>query len=185
MEVCFMSNFQEGIEFLSCKSTDRLTVLAVFLMSHFLASFGSAAERPYRGIDYIKGIHLRVTNLEASTRFYSEVLGLKPAMIKPNGEIKNAVEVIMTVSGVFDLKGTPILALELVHPEAGALAEDRSTYGHMVVVAPDAAGIAARAKAAGYGAVKQDQYVTMLTGPDGYRTEVVQPPSMPRRSRKR
>lgn len=142
-----------------------------------LCSAGAlAADVPDSGFGSVKGTFLNVVDMEKSAKFYTEVFGLKIARSVPEGQIKGAKEVVLSQSGVFDLKDTPLLVL--FHRDDKPLPPGRTAFGRIISVSTNADALAARAKAAGYSAVKsaKEKSVTMVTDPDGYQIELIQQP---------
>jgi catechol 2,3-dioxygenase-like lactoylglutathione lyase family enzyme len=137
-------------------------------------SLGFAAESPTREVDYLKGLGINVTDTERSTKFYTETFGLKVAAVVPQGPIKDAKEVVLTVSGEFDFKGTPTLSL--THMSSEPLPAGRTAYGRMVIFSSNAEAIATRARAAGAKVRQTTKNSLFVTDPDGYEIEIYQPP---------
>jgi catechol 2,3-dioxygenase-like lactoylglutathione lyase family enzyme len=136
-----------------------------------------AADTTADGYGSVKGAGLNVADIEKSTRFYTEVFGLKIVRQIPSGPIKDATEVVLSANGVFDLKDTSLLVL--FHLANQSLPEGRTAFGRILSITSNADAVASRARAAGYAAIKsaKEASVTMITDPDGYQIELIQPPT--------
>lgn len=113
------------------------------------------------------GVGLNVNDLERSKAFYAEVLGLKVAARVPaQGP---AFEYLMGLTG--DIEADSLVVLTRLKPEPGA-----TSFGRVILVAPDARKLAERAAAAGYPPVKIVDGTNMIKDPDGYLIELYQRP---------
>jgi lactoylglutathione lyase len=136
-----------------------------------------AAEPADQLYGMVKGTRINVTDLEKSVQFYTKVMGLKICSTVPDGPIQSAMEVLVCETGVFDLKGTPVVVL-FKYKGDKPLPEDKSAFGYLVSLAPDLDALAARATAAGFKSTKlgQARDHLVISDPDGYQIMIVQPP---------
>lgn len=124
----------------------------------------SEEERPIR----VSGIGLRVSDLEASLKFYTEVLGLKVgARVPREGE---AYEYLLGMTGNIREDTLIVIRRGEVNPEA-------SDFGNIVIVVPDGRAMAERVVAAGYPQDEIRDGTNFVRDPDGYRIELYQRPN--------
>ena len=118
-----------------------------------------------------------VSDLENSTRFYTDVFELQVAMVIPQDTaIKDALEVILTLDGKFDPATTP--GLILIHHDDRPLSPEESRKLHrlLVISTSDLDGMVARAQAAGVATREgSNPNVRFISDPDGYQIELYQP----------
>ncbi len=121
------------------------------------------------------GIGLAVSDIDRSTKFYTEILGLKVAYIVPDQkDPKNGkpLEVVFSTSGKLE---PPLV---VVTRAGKALDPGKVQFGRVLTSVPNAAAgdaIIARAKAAGYkmgGLMVEGEKHEMLADPDGYAIEL-------------
>lgn len=153
-----------------------LAVLVIALVSFALTSVTSHtllaaestpalqdAERPIR----ISGIGLRVSDLEESLNFYTQILGLKVgARVPREGE---AIEYLLGMTGNIREDTLIIIREGEVVPEA-------SQFGNIVIVVPNGRAMAERVAAAGYPPDQIRDGTNFVRDPDGYRIELYQRP---------
>ena len=121
-------------------------------------------QRPIR----ISGIGLRVSNLEESLRFYTEVLGLKiDARVPREGE---AIEYLLGMTGNIREDTLIIIRKGEVIPEA-------TQFGNIVIVVRNGREMAERVAAAGYPPEQIRDGTNFVRDPDGYRIELYQRPT--------
>lgn len=124
----------------------------------------SEEERPIR----VSGIGLRVSDLDASLKFYTEVLGLKVgARIPREGE---AYEYLLGMTGNVREDTLIVIRKGEVNPQA-------SDFGNIVIVVPDGRAMAERVVAAGYPQEEIRDGTNFVRDPDGYRIELYQRPN--------
>lgn len=123
------------------------------------------SERPIR----ISGLGIRVSDLERSKKFYTEVLGLKVgARVPREGD---AYEYLLGMSG-------NIRQDTLVVIRKGEVVKGASEFGNIVFVVPDGRKMAERVMAAGYDMARPLKDGTnFVRDPDGYMIELYQRPS--------
>ena len=113
------------------------------------------------------GVGLNVADLERSKAFYTDVLGLKVAARVPaQGP---AFEYLLGLTG--DINADTLVVLTRKQPQPGA-----TSFGRVIVVAPDGRKLAERAAAAGFPPDKIVDGTNILKDPDGYAIEVYQRP---------
>lgn len=125
----------------------------------------SDAERPLR----VSGVGIRVSDLEKSKRFYTEVLGLKVgARVPAQGE---AHEYLLGMTG--DIRADTLIVIRQGDVKPGA-----SEFGNLVIVVPNGRAMAERVVAAGYQTVRPIVDGTnFVRDPDGYVIELYQRPA--------
>lgn len=117
------------------------------------------------------GVGLNVADLERSKAFYTEVLGFKVAGRYPaQGEIK---EYLLGLTG--DIRADTLVVLTKGKPVAGA-----TSFGRVILVAPNARALAERAAAAGFPPPKIVDGTNFIRDPDGYMIELYQRPTAAR-----
>jgi len=121
------------------------------------------SERPIR----VSGLGLRVSDLEESLRFYTEVLGLKVgARVPREGE---AIEYLLGMTGNIREDTLIVIRKGEVIPEA-------AQFGNIVIVVPNGRAMAERVAAAGYPPEQIRDGTNFVRDPDGYRIELYQRP---------
>ena len=145
------------------------TLLAGVFFSVALHSFADdvpALEEDARPIR-ISGIGLRVSDLEESLRFYTEILGLKVgARVPREGE---AIEYLLGMTGNIREDTLIVIRKGEVIPEA-------AQFGNIVIVVPNGRAMAERVVAAGYPQDEIRDGTNFVRDPDGYRIELYQRP---------
>jgi catechol 2,3-dioxygenase-like lactoylglutathione lyase family enzyme len=122
------------------------------------------AERPTRA----SGVGLNVADLERSMRFYTEVLGFKVAARVPaQGP---AQEYLLGLTG--NLRADTLIVLR-----KGAIQPGATSFGRIILVAPDGAALAQRVVAAGYAPPRVLHGTNFVADPDGYVIELYQRPA--------
>lgn len=123
------------------------------------------AEKPIR----VSGLGIRVSDLERSKKFYTEVLGLKVgARVPAKGE---AHEYLLGVTG--DIRADTLIVIREGEVKAGA-----SEFGNIVIVVPNGRALAERVVAAGYQTARPVVDGTnFVRDPDGYMIELYQRPA--------
>ena len=121
------------------------------------------AEKPIR----VSGLGIKVSDLERSRKFYTEVLGLKVgARVPAQGE---AVEYLLGLTG--DIRADTLIVIR-----KGEVKPGMTEFGNIVIVVPNGRAMAERAAAAGYPPAKIVEGTNIVTDPDGYRIELYQRP---------
>jgi len=116
----------------------------------------------------ISGLGIRVSNLERSRAFYTEVLGLKVgARVPAKGK---AVEYLLGMTG--NVREDTLIVIREGEVNPGA-----AEFGNIVIVVPNARAMAERVAAAGYPPEKIVDGTNFVRDPDGYRIELYQRPS--------
>lgn len=125
----------------------------------------SDAEKPIR----VSGLGIRVSDLERSKTFYTEVLGLKVgARVPAKGE---AHEYLLGVSG--DIRADTLVVIRQGEVKPGA-----AEFGNIVIVVPNGRAMAERVVAAGYKTARPIVDGTnFVRDPDGYMIELYQRPT--------
>lgn len=123
------------------------------------------AERPIR----ISGVGLRVSDLERSLKFYTEVLGLKVgARVPAKGD---AAEYLLGMTG--DIRADNLIGIRKGEVKPGA-----TEFGSISIVVPNGRAMAERAVAAGYQMARPIVDGTnFIKDPDGYTIELYQRPT--------
>jgi catechol 2,3-dioxygenase-like lactoylglutathione lyase family enzyme len=119
----------------------------------------------------IAGLGIRVSDLERSMRFYTEVLGLKVgARVPAQGE---PVEYLLCMTG--DIRADTLIVIRKGEVKPGA-----AEFGSITVVVPNARKMAERVAAAGYPPARIVDGTNLVKDPDGYTIELYQrPPTVP------
>lgn len=121
-------------------------------------------QRPIR----ISGVGIRVSDIEASMKFYTEVLGLKVgARIPREGP---AFEYLLGTTG-------NVRADTLVVIRTGEIVPGATEFGNIVIVVPNGRAMAERVVAAGYPQEKIVDGTNHIHDPDGYKIELYQRPN--------
>ena len=116
----------------------------------------------------ISGVGLRVSDLERSKKFYTEVLGLKVnAKVPAQGE---AVEYLLGLTG--DIRADTLIVIR-----KGEIVPGATEFGNIVIVVPDGRKMAERVAAAGYPPAKIVEGTNIIRDPDGYKIELYQRPT--------
>lgn len=123
------------------------------------------AEKPIR----ISGVGLRVSDLENSKKFYTEVLGLKVgARVPAQGD---AVEYLLGMTG--NIREDNLIVIRKGEVKPGA-----NEFGSISIVVPNGRAMAERALAAGYKTARPIVDGTnFIKDPDGYTIELYQRPA--------
>ena len=123
------------------------------------------AERPIR----ISGLGIRVSDLDRSLKFYTEVLGLKVgARVPAQGE---AHEYLLGMTG--DVRADTLVVIRKGEVKPGA-----AEFGNIVLVVPNGRAMAERVVAAGYQTARPIVDGTnFVRDPDGYMIELYQRPA--------
>jgi catechol 2,3-dioxygenase-like lactoylglutathione lyase family enzyme len=115
--------------------------------------------RPIR----VSGLGIRVSDLERSRRFYTEVLGLQvDARVPAQGE---PVEYLLGMTG--DLRADTLIVLRKGEVKPGA-----TEFGNIVLVVPSGRKMAERVAAAGYPPARIVDGTNFVKDPDGYTIEL-------------
>jgi catechol 2,3-dioxygenase-like lactoylglutathione lyase family enzyme len=119
------------------------------------------------------GLGLTVSNLERSMKFYTEVLGFKVDAKVPatGGPVQ---EYLLGYTGNTQ-------ADTLVVLRQGAVVPGATSFGRIVVVAPNGRKLAERVQAAGYPLARIVDGTNIIKDPDGYTIELYQRPAAPAR----
>ena len=121
-------------------------------------------EKPIR----VSGFGLRVSDLERSLKFYTEVLGLKVgARVPAQGE---AVEYLLGMSG--NIREDTLIVIR-----KGEVVPGATSFGNITIVVPDGRKMAERVAAAGYPPARIVDGTNLVKDPDGYTIELYQRPA--------
>jgi catechol 2,3-dioxygenase-like lactoylglutathione lyase family enzyme len=155
---------------------------AFLLSATLLASFLNAAapaQTPAAGVTNIPedvkpirvaGLGIRVSDLERSKKFYTEVLGLKvDAQVPAQGE---PVEYLLGMTG--DVRADTLIVIRKGEIKPGA-----TEFGSITIVVPNGRKMAERLAAAGYPPVRIVEGTNFVKDPDGYTIELYQRPAAP------
>ena len=116
----------------------------------------------------VSGLGIRVSDLERSRKFYTEVLGLKVgARVPAQGE---PVEYLLGLSG--DVRADTLIVIRKGEVKPGA-----TEFGNIVIVVPSGRKMVERAAAAGYAPARIVDGTNFIKDPDGYTIELYQRPS--------
>ncbi len=122
------------------------------------------AEKPIR----VSGLGIRVSDLERSKKFYTEVLGLQvDARVPAQGEV---IEYILGMTG--NIREDTLIVIRKGEIKPGA-----TEFGNIVIVVSDGRKMAERVAAAGYPPAKIVDGTNFVKDPDGYNIELYQRPS--------
>jgi catechol 2,3-dioxygenase-like lactoylglutathione lyase family enzyme len=121
--------------------------------------------RPIR----VSGLGIKVSDLERSKKFYTEVLGLKiGAKVPAQGE---AVEYLLGMTG--DIRADTLIVIRKGEVKPGA-----TDFGTITIVVPSGRKMAERVVAAGYATARPIVDGTnFVKDPDGYIIELYQRPA--------
>lgn len=121
----------------------------------------------------VSGVGLRVSDLERSKRFYTEVLGLKVgAKVPAQGEPH---EYLLGLTG--DIRADTLIVIRKGEVQPGA-----TEFGNIVIVVPDGRKAAERVVAAGYQMARPiAEGTNFVRDPDGYMIELYQRPTPKKR----
>jgi len=118
----------------------------------------------------VAGLGIRVSDLERSKKFYTEVLGLKVgAKVPAQGE---PVEYLLGITG--DIRTDTLVVIRKGEIKPGA-----TEFGSITIVVPDARKMAERVAAAGYPPAHIVNGTNFVKDPDGYTIELYQRPAAP------
>jgi lactoylglutathione lyase len=119
----------------------------------------------------VSGLGIKVSDLERSKKFYTEILGLKVGLRVPaQGE---AVEYLLGMTG--DIRADTLIVIRKGEVKPGA-----TDFGTITIVVPSGRKMAERVVAAGYTTVRPIVDGTnFVKDPDGYVIELYQRPAAP------
>ena len=118
----------------------------------------------------VAGLGIRVSDLERSKKFYTEILGLKvDARVPAQGE---PVEYLLGLTG--DLRQDTLIVIRKGEIKPGA-----TEFGSITIVVPDGRKMAERVRAAGYPPARIVDGTNFVKDPDGYTIELYQRPVSP------
>jgi lactoylglutathione lyase len=119
----------------------------------------------------VSGLGIRVSDLERSKKFYTEVLGLKVgAKVPAQGE---AVEYLLGMTG--NIREDALIVIRKGEVKPGA-----TEFGSITIVVPSGRKMAERVVAAGYTTSRPIVDGTnFVKDPDGYTIELYQRPAAP------
>ena len=118
----------------------------------------------------VAGLGIRVSDLERSKKFYTEILGLKvDARVPAQGE---PVEYLLGLTG--DLRQDTLIVIRKGEIKPGA-----TEFGSITIVVPDGRKMAERVAAAGYVPARIVDGTNFVKDPDGYTIELYQRPVSP------
>jgi catechol 2,3-dioxygenase-like lactoylglutathione lyase family enzyme len=155
------------------RSISRLSVLLAAIAAPLFAvpAFADTAAGPTDDIKPIRvsGLGIRVSDLERSKKFYTEVLGLKVgAKVPAQGD---AVEYLLGMTG--DIRADTLIVIRKGDVKPGA-----SEFGSITIVVPNGRKMAERVVAAGYKTARPIVDGTnFVKDPDGYTIELYQRPT--------
>jgi catechol 2,3-dioxygenase-like lactoylglutathione lyase family enzyme len=116
----------------------------------------------------VAGLGIRVSDLERSRKFYTEVLGLRvDAKVPAQGE---PVEYLLGMTG--DIRADTLIVIRKGEIKPGA-----TEFGSITVVVPNARKMAERVAAAGYPPARIVDGTNFVKDPDGYTIELYQRPA--------
>jgi catechol 2,3-dioxygenase-like lactoylglutathione lyase family enzyme len=116
----------------------------------------------------LAGLGIRVSDLERSRKFYTEVLGLKVgAKVPAQGE---PVEYLLGMSG--DIRADTLIVIRKGEVKPGA-----TEFGSITLVVPNGRKMAERVAAAGYPPARIVDGTNFVKDPDGYTIELYQRPA--------
>jgi catechol 2,3-dioxygenase-like lactoylglutathione lyase family enzyme len=152
----------------------RLAVAVAAVLAFSSAALAQTAAPPPMPADVkpvrVSGLGLRVSDLERSMKFYTEVLGLKvDYKVESRGKV---VEYLLGMTG--DRQADTLVVLSQGEVDPGA-----KKFGRIVLVVPSGRKLAERVAAAGYPPAKITEGTNIVTDPDGYTIELYQRPATP------
>jgi lactoylglutathione lyase len=116
----------------------------------------------------VSGLGIRVSDLERSKQFYTEVLGLKVgARVPAQGEAK---EYLLGMTG--NIREDALIVIRKGDVKPGA-----TEFGSITIVVPNGRKMAERVAAAGFPPAKIVDGTNFVRDPDGYMIELYQRPS--------
>jgi catechol 2,3-dioxygenase-like lactoylglutathione lyase family enzyme len=117
----------------------------------------------------ISGLGIRVSDIERSKKFYTEVLGLKVgARVPATGDVS---EYLLGMTG--DIRADNLIVIRKGEVKPGA-----NEFGSISIVVPNGRAMAERAVAAGYKTARPIVDGTnFIKDPDGYTIELYQRPA--------
>jgi len=143
-----------------------LAVISLPLGAQSLVAPPSDDVKPIR----LSGLRIRVSDLERSRKFYTEVLGFKVAAKVPaQGD---PVEYLLSLSG--EVRTDTVLVIRKGEVKAGA-----QEFGSITLVVPSGKKMAERVAAAGFPPDKIVEGTNIVRDPDGYKIELYQRPASP------
>jgi lactoylglutathione lyase len=154
---------------------NRRRILAGFVGTGLFASLALAQAVPPLADDVkpirVSGLGIKVSDLERSKKFYTEVLGLKiGAKVPAQGE---AVEYLLGMTG--DIRADTLVVIRKGEVKPGA-----TDFGTITIVVPSGRKMAERVVAAGYTTARPIVDGTnFVKDPDGYTIELYQRPAAP------
>ena len=120
----------------------------------------------------VAGLGIRVSDLERSKKFYTEVLGLKVgARVPAQGE---PIEYLLGMTG--DIRADTLVVIRKGEIKPGA-----TEFGSITIVVPNARKLAERVAAAGYPPARIVDGTNFVKDPDGYTIELYQRAAVPAR----
>ena len=117
----------------------------------------------------VSGLGLRVSDLERSMKFYTDVLGLQVDAKVPDKSGK-VVEYLLGMTG--DTHADTLIVLS-----QGEVVADAKRFGRIVLVVPSGRKMAERLAAAGYPPARIVDGTNIIQDPDGYTIELYQRPA--------
>jgi catechol 2,3-dioxygenase-like lactoylglutathione lyase family enzyme len=116
----------------------------------------------------VAGLGIRVTDLERSRKFYTEVLGLKvDAKVPAQGD---PAEYLLGMTG--DARADTLIVIRKGEIKPGA-----TEFGSITLVVPNGRKMAERVAAAGYPPAHIVDGTNLVKDPDGYTIELYQRPA--------
>ena len=120
----------------------------------------------------VAGLGIRVSDLERSKKFYTEVLGLKVgARVPAQGE---PTEYLLGMTG--DIRADALIVIRKGEVKPGA-----TEFGSIIIVVPNGRKMAEQVGAAGYPPARIVDGTNFVKDPDGYTIELYQRPLAPAR----
>src|ERR1700749_1794546 len=150
----------------------RHSLLAIALAASCagLAGAASAQSAPAMPADVkplrVSGLGLRVSDLEKSMKFYTEVMGLTVDAKVP-GKDGKIVEYLLGMTG--DSKVDALIVLS-----QGEVVPDAKKFGRVGLTVPNGRKLAERMAAEGYPPAKISDGTNIVTDPDGYTIQLYQ-----------
>jgi catechol 2,3-dioxygenase-like lactoylglutathione lyase family enzyme len=118
----------------------------------------------------LAGLGIRVSDLERSKKFYTEVLGLRvDARVPAQGE---PTEYLLGMTG--DVRADSLIVIRKGEVKPGA-----TEFGSITVVVPNGRKMAERVAAAGFPPARIVDGTNLVKDPDGYTIELYQRPAAP------